>query len=122
MAVSHERLKNTQRDLMNQPEKGGSGPAADQHDGSFHDPIWYKGDLVEYVKDIGVHDPGYDGNKRQVMIVDKSGKQKVVPEAEILREARVAMEPPLEVDRYPERPVNVNPKAPKTSTAGSTKE
>lgn len=113
MAIHQDKLKNTQRDLMNQPHKGGSGPAADQHDGSFHDPVYWNGQLVEYVKDVGVSDPGYDGNKRQVMIITRDGKQKVIPEAEILREKRVAMETPLEADRPPVHPVNVNPAAPK---------
>lgn len=114
MAIQADRLKNTQRDLMNHPDKGGSGPAADQHDGSFHDPIYYHGDLVEYVKDVGVHDPGYDGTKRQVMIIDKGGKQKVVLESEILREVRAPSQPQFEVDRHNTRPVNTNPAAPKT--------
>lgn len=104
MAVEPDRIKGTPRDLVNQTQLGGLGPHADQHDGSLHDPVWWNGQLVEYVKDVGTHDQGYDGNVRQVMIVTQAGEQQIVPETEILTEPRQPR-PPLTTDRHRLRPL-----------------
>lgn len=100
--AKNKSFAGTQRQLVNLGPNG-RGPNADQHDGSLHDPIYWNGKVVEYVRDIGTGDPQYDGNLRQVLILD-DGKPRAIPESEILREGPVAP-PPLMANRLPKRPL-----------------
>lgn len=100
--AKNKNFEGTQRQLVNLGPDG-RGPNADQHDGSLHDPIYWNGKVVEYVRDIGTNDPQYDGNLRQVLILD-DGKPRAIPESEILTEGRTAP-PPLSTNRLPKRPL-----------------
>ena len=70
-------------------------PVNDRTEGILRDPVvWRKGgegegEIVSYVKDVGVHDPGYDAKIRQVLIAKQDGTTEVVPESEILRQREV---------------------------------
>jgi hypothetical protein len=82
-------------------------PMADKRDGVVRDPVNWQGQVVSYVKDIGNGDPGYDANVRQVLITLADGTEKVVPEAEILRNKPPAGEA-TETDRRPDETLPVD--------------
>lgn len=82
------------RDQSQKTEPGNTPPSAqpsnDMSEGIIRDPVLYSGEVVSYVGDIGVKDPEYDANVRQVRITTKAGEAKVVPASEIMREGTSA--------------------------------
>jgi hypothetical protein len=83
-------------------------PMNDRTEGIMRDPVNYKGEIVSYVKDIGNGDPGYDAKIRQVLIMLQDGTEKVVPEADIMREKPKT--PPQMSDVLDRRPEETLPK------------
>lgn len=77
-------------------------PVNDRNEGILRDPVMWNGEAVSYVKDIGNGDPGYNANLRQVLIMKQDGTEQVVPETEILRDRKAAVQETSEPDRRPD--------------------
>lgn len=87
----------------------------DTKEGIVRDPVYWNGQLVSYVKDVGTADPEYDGAVKKVVIQMPGGATQVVPESEIMRDRKVAQPEGAEYDRPSGSPASVGPAAERSS-------
>lgn len=76
-------------------------PHSDKSEGIIRDPVLWNGQVVSYVKDIGVYDADYDPDVRKVMLQPESGGRVVVPATEINKDNRPMVESARAVNRVP---------------------
>lgn len=73
----------------------------DAREGIIRDPVRWNGQIVSYVKDVGVGDPDYDANVKKVLLQVPGGGTQAVPETEILRNVAPRESDSFQADRDP---------------------